>query len=109
VSAGVDRVFPWPGDRPWNFVLHDGARRRVDLHLYEPRPGGSLHYGSATGGVAFPAAALAGSGAIAGVEARCEAPEWAVDWHTGYPPRPADHHDVPRLCARFGIPAPDGF
>ena len=20
-SLGLDRVFPWPGDRPWNFVL----------------------------------------------------------------------------------------
>ncbi|WP_414820615.1 nucleotidyltransferase domain-containing protein, partial [Streptomyces anthocyanicus] len=26
-EAGVDRIFPWPGDRPWNFVLHDGGWR----------------------------------------------------------------------------------
>src|SRR5262245_20801899 len=39
-AAGVDRIFPWPGDRPWNFVLHDGVRLRVDLHLYEELPDG---------------------------------------------------------------------
>src|SRR5262245_6356965 len=51
VSCGVDRVFPWPGDRPWNFVLHDGARHRVDLHLYERRPDNQVHYGSMANGV----------------------------------------------------------
>lgn len=33
---------------------------------------------------------------------RCEAAEWAVRWHTGYPPRDVDRHDVSRLCERFG-------
>lgn len=106
-EAGVDRVYPWPGDRPWNFVLHDGARRRVDLHLYEPRPDGDPHYGSALDGVGFPAAALAGRGRIAGTEVRCEAPEWSLRWHTGYPPRPTDHHDMSRLCRRFNLPLPE--
>lgn len=41
-QAGMDRVLPWPGDRPWNFVRPDGIRRRVDLHLYEPRADGWL-------------------------------------------------------------------
>ena len=108
-GAGLDRILPGPDDRPWNFVLHDGARRRVDLHLYEPLPDGSLHYGSVVGGVTFPAGALAGEGRIAGTPVRCEAPEWAVRWHTGYPPRDADRHDVPLLCERFGIDLPEGF
>ena len=107
--AGVDRILPWPGDRPWNFVLHDGVRLRVDLHLYEARADGSLHYGSAVDGVAFPSRALAGRGRIAGTAVRCEAAEWAVRWHTGYPPREADHHDVPLLCHRFGIDLPAAF
>ena len=107
--AGVDRVLPWPGDRPWNFVLHDGVRRRVDLHLYEPRPDGMLHYGSAVDGEAFPAAALSGRGLVAATAVRCEAPDWAVRWRTGYPPRAVDRHDVPMLCRRFGIPLPDSF
>jgi lincosamide nucleotidyltransferase A/C/D/E len=108
-ERGVDRIYPWPGDRPWNFVLHDGARLRVDLHLYEPLPDRSLHYGSAINGVTFPAEALSGQGAIAGTVVRCEAPEWAVRWHCGYPPRAVDRHDVPRLCERFGISLPEAF
>jgi lincosamide nucleotidyltransferase A/C/D/E len=110
VAHGVDRIFPWPGDRPWNFVLHDGARLRVDLHLYEPLPDGeTIHFGAASGGVTFPTEALGGHGRINGRAVRCEAPEWAVRWHTGYPPRDVDRHDVPLLCARYGVPLPDGF
>ena len=45
VHCGVDRLYPWGDERPWNFVLHDGARRRVDLHLYETLASGDLHYG----------------------------------------------------------------
>ncbi|WP_232344082.1 nucleotidyltransferase domain-containing protein [Actinoplanes awajinensis] len=108
-GLGVDRVFPWPGDRPWNFVLHDGGRLRVDLHLYEVRADGQIHYGSVVGGHTFPAEALAGRGEIAGRPVRCEAAAWSVRWHTGYPPRAADHHDVPLLCARFHLPLPDTF
>jgi lincosamide nucleotidyltransferase A/C/D/E len=40
---------------------------------------------------------------------RCEAPAWAVRWHTGYQPRTVDRHDVPLLCERFGIRLPDAF
>ncbi|GAA0810486.1 aminoglycoside nucleotidyltransferase [Spirilliplanes yamanashiensis] len=106
---GLDRVLPWPGDRPWNFVLHDGSSSRVDLHLYETLPDGTLHYGSAVDGLTFPAEALQGRGTLAGRPVRCEAAEWAVRWHTGYPARDADRHDVPLLCARFGIALPAGF
>ncbi|MEV0393661.1 nucleotidyltransferase domain-containing protein [Polymorphospora rubra] len=108
-GTGLDRILPWPGDRPWNFVLHDGVRLRVDLHLYEPLADGALHHGSVVDGVLFPAEALAGRGLIAGVPVRCEAAEWAVRWHTGYPPREVDRHDVPLLCARFGIDLPAAF
>jgi lincosamide nucleotidyltransferase A/C/D/E len=109
VTCGLDQILPWPGDRPWNFVLHDGKRRRVDLHLYEPLPEGCLHYGSVTDGVVFPVRALTGQGVIAGTTVRCEAPEWAVRWHTGYPPRAADRHDVRLLCERFDIGLPADF
>jgi len=108
-EAGIDRVFPWPGDRPWNFVMHDGHRLRVDLHLYEVQRDGSLHYGSAVDGVSFPAEALSGTGMIAGTEVRCEAAAWAVRWHTGYEPRDVDRHDVVLLCRRFGIDLPPPF
>jgi len=108
-ASGVDRIFPWPGDRPWNFVLHDGAVRRVDLHLYEIRTDGSLHYGSALAGERFPAAALGGAGTVSGVSVRCEAAEWSLRWHTGYPPRDADRHDVLLLCDRFRLALPPAY
>ncbi|MEV6298898.1 aminoglycoside nucleotidyltransferase [Actinoplanes sp. NPDC051861] len=108
-ARGIDRVFPWPGDRPWNFVLHDGARTRIDLHLYERLPDGRLHYGSVLDGETFPASALEGRGVIAGRPVRCEAAEWAVRWHTGYPPRAADRHDVPLLCHKFNLELPEAF
>jgi hypothetical protein len=60
-------------------------------------------------GDAFPAEALAGRGSVAGVAVRCGSAEWAVRWHTGYPARAVDRHDVPLLCQRFGIPLPEGF
>ncbi len=108
-GVGLDRIFPWPGDRPWNFVLHDGVRLRVDLHLYEPLRDGTLHYGSVVDGVVVPGEALGGHGVIAGTAVRCEAAEWAVRWHTGYPPREVDRHDVSLLCERFGIDLPESF
>jgi lincosamide nucleotidyltransferase A/C/D/E len=47
-----------------------------------------------TDGYTFPAAALEGRGLIAGTQVRCEAPEWAVRWRTGYAIRDVDCHDV---------------
>lgn len=108
-ARGLDRLLPWGGDRPWNVVLHDGGTLRVDLHLYEPRGDGSWHYGSALGGETLPDAALEGRGTIAGRAVRCDAAEWSVRWHTGYPPREVDRHDVAALCARFGIAVPPGL
>jgi lincosamide nucleotidyltransferase A/C/D/E len=107
--SGIDRILVWGDDRPWNFVLHDGGTLRVDLHLYEPLDGTTLHYGSVTKPVTFPAGALAGHGVIAGTDVVCEAPEWSLRWHLGYPPRDVDRHDVPLICERFGLPLPDTF
>ncbi|HEY3529082.1 MAG TPA: hypothetical protein VGK78_08015 [Nocardioides sp.] len=104
---GVDRIFPWPGDRPWNFVLHDGRSRRVDLHLYETLADGRLHYGSVSAPFLFTTEDLAGRGRIAGTEVRCERPEFALRNHTGYPSRDVDRHDVALLCEHFGLPTPD--
>jgi lincosamide nucleotidyltransferase A/C/D/E len=106
-AAGVDRILPFPGDRPWNFVLHDGALRRVDLHLYEPLDDETLHYGSHLSGQTFPAAALAGAGTIAGVPVRCESAEWSLRWHVGYPAREVDHYDMRLLCQHFGLTLPE--
>ncbi len=108
VAVGVDRLYPWGDDRPWNFVLHDGSRRRVDLHVFEAAEGGLLHYGGRVGET-FPSVALDGHGEIAGRPLRCEDPGWSLRWHTGYPPRVVDHHDVAALCSTFGFDPPPGF
>jgi lincosamide nucleotidyltransferase A/C/D/E len=108
-DQGVDRIHPWPGDRPWNFVLHDGHTRRVDLHLYEPLGNGRLHYGSVTSPFVFGSDDLSGGGSIAGREVRCERPEFALANHLGYPPRESDRHDVAVLCQHLGRPVPAAY
>jgi lincosamide nucleotidyltransferase A/C/D/E len=108
VNQGIDRIYPWPGDRPWNFVLHDGDSRRVDLHLFERLGQGRLHYGSVVSPFLFTDRDLSGSGQIAGLAVRCEAPEFALATRTGYTLRAADRHDVAVLCERFGMELPDG-
>jgi lincosamide nucleotidyltransferase A/C/D/E len=109
VDTGVDRIYPWPGDRPWNFVLHDGRSRRVDLHFYERLADGRLRYGSLTAPFEFTGNDLAGQGTIAGVPVRCEAAQFSLANHTGYPQREIDRHDVALLCERFGFPLPPGY
>jgi lincosamide nucleotidyltransferase A/C/D/E len=108
VTQGVDRVFPWPGDRPWNWVLHDGGRR-VDLHLFESAEDGRWHYGSALEGETFPDEALSGQGVVDGLSVRCESPAWSLRFHTGYPPRAIDREDMRRLSARYDLPFPAEF
>jgi lincosamide nucleotidyltransferase A/C/D/E len=106
VDQGVDRIHPWPGDRPWNFVLHDGHTRRVDLHLYETLGDGRLHYGSVNSPFIFTDHDLAGDGEIAGLPVQCERPEFALQNHTGYELREIDRHDVAVLCEHFGLHPP---
>jgi lincosamide nucleotidyltransferase A/C/D/E len=96
-EVGIDRLLPWGGDRPWNFVLHDGGSRRVDLHLFEELADGVLHYGSVRSGHRFPADALQGAGVISGYPVRCDAADWSLRWHSGYPPRDVDRHDIDLL------------
>ena len=78
----------------------------MDLHLYEPLSSTSWHCGGVVGGEVLPAEALTGAGVVAGRAVRCDAPRWAVRWHTGYPVRAVDRHDVPLLCARSGLDLP---
>lgn len=105
----LDRLYPWGGDRPWNFVLHDGSTRRVDLHLYERLPDQTVHYGSVDGGDRFPSEYLDGRGSINGDTVRCETPAWALECHTGYNPRPSDRDDVVRLCTKYALRLPDAY
>ena len=108
-AQGVDRIYPWPGDRPWNFVLHDGQSRRVDLHVYEALGDGRLQYGSVTAPFVLTDQDLSGVGEIAGIPVRCERPGFALQNHTGYELRETDRHDVAVLCERFGLQPPDDY
>ena len=108
-NSGLDRLYPWGDDRPWNFVVHDGDRRRVDLHLFELVDAVSVHYGSIEDGIVFPMDALRGRGVLDGFEVDCESPEWALRWHTGYPIRPVDTHDVRVLCEHFDLELPEQY
>jgi lincosamide nucleotidyltransferase A/C/D/E len=108
-DQGVDRIYPWPGDRPWNFVLHDGRSRRVDLHMYEALGDGRLHYGSVKAPFMFTDHDLSGKGEIAGISVRCERPEFALQNHSGYELREIDRHDVGVLCERFGLQPPGNY
>jgi len=38
---------------------------------------------------------------------RCVSADWAVTFHTAYPPRPVDRHDLKLLHERLGIDVPD--
>jgi lincosamide nucleotidyltransferase A/C/D/E len=105
-AEDLDRIHPWPGDRPWNFVLHDGRTRRIDLHLYETIGDGNIQYGSIRNPLVMPETALSHEGVISCAVVRCEEPSWAVSFHTGYVLRPSDRHDVTRLCDRYGIELP---
>lgn len=109
LAIGLDRLYCWGDDRPWNFVLHDGGSRRLDLHIYERVDDQTVHYGSAVSGETFSIDALAGSGMIGGLPVTCDSPDWALRCHTGYPPRTVDRHDVERLCVRFGLDLPDEY
>lgn len=107
-EQAVDRICPWPGDRPWNFVVHDGRSRRVDLHLYETLDNGRLHYGSVNAPFTFSTDDLSGRGQIAGMPVRCESPEFAMTNRAGYELRAIDRHDVAVLSEHFGLRPPDG-
>jgi lincosamide nucleotidyltransferase A/C/D/E len=107
VAQGVDRIHPWPGDRPWNFVLQDGRSRRVDLHLYEALGGGRLHYGSVLAPFMFTDHDLSGEGKISGISVRCERLEFALRNHTEYELREVDRHDIAVLRERFGLQPPE--
>lgn len=102
-ASGLDRVHPWPGDRPWNFVLHDGVSRRVDLHLYETLADGRLHYGSVTSPFLFESDDVSGHGSIAGMPVTCERAEFSLTNHSGYELRDVDRHDLTLLREQLGM------
>jgi len=101
------RPVPRPDTTAWNFVLGDAGGRQVDFHVIVLDEHGDGVYGPH--GACYRAAALAGTGTVAGREVRCISPEWLVRFHTGYDVDETDWADVSRLCERFGIPVPEQY
>src|SRR5215207_2411618 len=95
------RDVPRDDTRRWNFVLGDDHGRQVDVHAFIFDAAGNV-----VDGIAYPADSLTGTGVIAGHTVRCIAAEYAVPFHTGYPLRDKDWHDVTSLCEQFGIAYP---
>jgi lincosamide nucleotidyltransferase A/C/D/E len=95
------RRLPGPADDADNYVLTDDRGARVDVHVHEFDADGRL-----VSGIAYPRAALTGSGTIAGAPVRCIAPEWMLRFKTAYPPAAKDLADVRALGEAFGLDVP---
>lgn len=97
------------GGRPFNFVLADAERRKVDVHIVVFDAHGNGLYGppSADGKQEmYRAGALTGQGVVGGQVVGCVAPQFLMTYYTGYPISPTDAHDVQQLHQRFGLELP---
>jgi lincosamide nucleotidyltransferase A/C/D/E len=93
----------------WNFVLEDNAGRSVDVHVVVFDDAGNGIYGPPENHEAYPTGCLGGVGTIAGRPVQCVTADQLVIFHTGYPLRSQDIHDVIALCSRFDIPVPEDY
>jgi len=109
LEAAGYRDVPRNDTRAWNFVLGDAAGRLIDIHVIVLDESGNGIYGPPENGEMYPAGSLDGTGFIAGHTVRCISADHLVAFHTGYPLRPQDLHDVTTLCERFGIELPGEY
>lgn len=93
----------------WNFVLGDALGHRIDIHAFVVNETGAGILGPPENGHAYPPGSLTGDGKIQNRKVRCIDPEHLVRFHTGYPPRDTDRHDVKLLCELFNIPLPEAY
>jgi lincosamide nucleotidyltransferase A/C/D/E len=95
------RDVPRDDSHRWNFVLGDDGGRQVDVHVVVLDAAGKV-----VDGLAYPTESLTGTGTIVGHAVRCIEPQHLVKFHSGYPIRDKDRHDVAALCERFRIDLP---
>lgn len=95
---------PRDDTRECNFVLGDESGRLVDIHTFTFDSEGNCIFG-----LPYPVDSLTGTGTIDGYRVNCICAEWLVKFHTGYPLKPSDYHDVYALCNRFGIDPPPEY
>jgi lincosamide nucleotidyltransferase A/C/D/E len=91
------------GDGGWNWVFQDSTGRSVDLHGFVLDGQGNGILGNPAEGMMYPAGALDGVGVLGGIEVRCVAAPFVLQFRNGFAPRPVDYNDVAALCARFGL------
>lgn len=103
------RPVPRDDTRAWNFVLGDDRGHEVDFHVVVLDATGRGAYGPPEFGDSYPAGALTGHGVIEGRAVHCVAPEWLVQFHSGYALAAKDLADVTALCERFVIDLPDEY
>ena len=83
----------------WNFVLADGAGRRVDFHAVAFDAAGRGIYGPPERGGFYPSEAFSGKGVVDGRPVRCMSLRFQLGNRTGYSLRAKDHHDLRLLRA----------
>jgi lincosamide nucleotidyltransferase A/C/D/E len=88
----------------WNFVLADDQGHEIDVHSFVYDDNGNV-----VEGIAYPAYSLTGNGLIDGYSVSCIAPEYVVQFRSGYELKEKDFQDVAAICEKFGIPLPNRF
>jgi lincosamide nucleotidyltransferase A/C/D/E len=91
-------------DNEWNFVVGDDAGREIDFHIFVLDDQGKI-----VDGIKYPEESLTGSGLIGDCIVDCISPYHLVQFHTGYPLRLTDYHDVSLLCRKFGLEYPKEY
>jgi len=98
-----------PAWMPRLIVLRDSRRRWIDLMLVDvPAPGPSEETRPPSMQLRYADDSFA-DGMLDGRVVRCFSPQVQLLFHTGYPARRSDRHDVQLLTAHFGQPAPEGY
>lgn len=95
---------------PARLVLRDAEGRQVDIHplVFDEMGAGHQDLGGGTWGI-YPAAGLAGAGAVGGKRVRCLSAELQLEFHVGYEPDDQDRHDVALLVQHFGLALPEPY
>lgn len=91
-------------DNEWNFVVGDDAGHEIDFHIFVLDDQGKI-----VDGIKYPEDSLTGTGIIGNCNVACISPYHLVQFHTGYPLRKSDYHDVSLLCRKFGIEYPKEY
>ncbi|MGI8857582.1 MAG: nucleotidyltransferase domain-containing protein [Thermomicrobiales bacterium] len=97
-------------EQPTRCVLRDPEDRRIDFHTVTFDAAGAATQRLPDGtDCLYPAEGFTGRGVVDHRVVRCLTAEVQLLHHLGYEPDADDRHDVRLLCARFGLPLPDGY